>query len=1142
MKALQDIIQRCHKQHNAILRQRKTVVIPALYKRIPYHFKVHCARGYAVILDDLERASISFMPIGHAPENDRGPKDFGGARFLKRQGIRDWEYKRWHASWGLQIYTGIPSAQDGARWHDFDFTYAAICAAPDAVLTCLEALVRTTMNPLLTLTKSGGLRFSCRIPDYLHPNTDAARFYIYKHNPASEDSLHRNVYLEIRGNYGYSRWDSRYNILIGNLLDPPIVAKEVLFRAINDLQDVLHEPGAFGEKPPETVPEDTIPTPATLGSRHLDLAKAAFLKRGFSYVQQDSSFHHWRFKDHNDDDQFASLWEDQEIVWIRASTPDTGLPTRAMPITDIWNDTGIPSPISGTGFPISDKMLAVREGKLSPLAIKRSPPVLERKETSKKSYQTFEENRKAIDGIFKKRGRVLGFIPETAQGSDDIVEAYLRKGSATCLNVTGRSSAEAAEERYGARNLSSFVRWRARGYRWEAVKEIPVNERMAAPFQRGNPCEDPERCKALEEKGGNSSESICPRCPVHTECQQQGYLSQASIFRRAKAQISSIPRLFLDPKGARSLEQILDPADTTERVCILDESTSEMHRLFLECSVLKSVLREWLVAWRGSALGNFSQALLRALETRDQPNGSAVGRVRAVVEAFQQHEATLIREMCHVNVQSKVVRRGTVDPETGQELARFSIVFDGGASAYIPLNANAEDRLRLQGLPFFSVDGFTANEEIKIPMRMAEAIALGVFDTTTVEKIRKLPTVNQNPNWTFWHQLKHFFLHYRRDSDAPMRWDDKSLLFWIPPVLHPNVKKLLLISPTLSEQHIRRIFPDEDIKIVGTEPISWLPGNQVFQIRTGFYSLHTILNYDSNWDVPALSKIGERFLFDIRAEIEKDPNVKHAVLTNIGIKKELKDLTEKENVCFVRNFKEIYNLNTGFEAADVIWIIGMPSWQQHIIWRQAQMLFGNDDKPLYYEGEVEDIHHKDKRIEGLHRQNVVGLLTQVIKHVGLNRQTGKKVVLLTSVQLPNVTDRPETLFFDWEDFKIAGGLDKLPEVIATREHFEKERDNLTGESSRQEVERILGCSSRQANRFLKRLRGGNIQRVSFQDQILTLLADGEKKASALTAAIGSSPQSVGNELRRLVGLGEIVKVRRGVYALPKARADKVDKS
>ena len=122
MNFLKHLIQRCHERHEKPLRQRKTVVTPALYnKGSPYLFATYCAQRYLVLLADLEQANISFMPIGQAPDNDRGPRALGGERFLKRQGIRDWGMRRWHASWGIQIYTGIPSELDGARWHDFNF-------------------------------------------------------------------------------------------------------------------------------------------------------------------------------------------------------------------------------------------------------------------------------------------------------------------------------------------------------------------------------------------------------------------------------------------------------------------------------------------------------------------------------------------------------------------------------------------------------------------------------------------------------------------------------------------------------------------------------------------------------------------------------------------------------------------------------------------------------------------------------------------------------------------------------------------------------------------------------------------------------------------------------------------------------------
>ncbi len=1135
MNILQDIIQQCHQRHKAALRQRKTVVTPALYKNIPYHFKVHCSRGNPVLLDDLEGADISFMPIGHAPENDRGPRDLGGDRFLKRQGIAEWNYRRWYTSWGIQIYTGIPSEREGARWHDFCFSYEAICDSPDAVLACIEALMKMTTNPLLTMTQSGGLRFSCRIPDYLHPNTDAEKFYIYKHVPTLEKPRARDVYLEIRGKNGYSRWDTRYEIMVGNLLDPPIISKEMLFVPINTLRAVLHEPDVFGDKQSEATPEPEIDVPASLGSYNLDLAKDVFLARGFSYLREDIGFHHWIRYDRDGDDMHASVWEDQGTVWVRTCTPPTALPTRAVPITDLWDDTGITPPSFDPRFPVTDKMIAVRENKLSPLAIKRQSPIFSCQESTQKVYATPKENADEIRRVLEKKPRILGVISEAAPVTDVIVESYSHTGESTCLNVASRNLAEATERRYQALNLPSFERWRARLYRWERVKEIPVDDRMANPFQHGNPCEDPERCRALEIKGGSSYKSICPMCQVYTECQARGYLSQPMALQRAKAQISPVYQLFLDPRRSESFKRISESVDGTDRICIIDEVNVKLIDLFVECVLPIDVLEKWTVSWRGSALGNFAAALLNTLQLQREPNADAIARIRAATEGFQQHEAEIIRQMCHVNVRGSVMAtEAVVDTETGKELAHWTITFEGGASACIPVDTDAEEILKEKGMPCFQLRTFTPNEDIEIPMTMAQAIELGVLDTATVQKIREFPTVYRSPNWTFWHQLKRFFDHYKRDADAPMRWNNTILNFGMPPVLHPDIKRLLLISPTFSEHYLRKVFPSDEIEFVRPDPTAWVTGNRVFQIRASTYTRNTILNRESDWDVPGLSILGERLFSGLRAEIDTDLTVKHGIITNPSIVRLLADIAAKENVSFVESFKDIDFVDVDYEEVDVLWVVGMPHWHQETVWWLAQLLYGNDEEPLSYEVENEIGHYKDKRIRAVYHQCVLDTLTKVIGRAKLNVLSGKTVILLSSLELPNITDRPETLLFDWEDFQIAGGLHTLAETIRTRERFEAERDNLTGDSPREEVERIFGCSPRQANRMLKKIRGGNIHRISFRDQILFLLSSGrERKVSTLIAAIDSTPQAIGNELKKLVDSGEIVRVRRGVYSLPK---------
>ena len=189
-------------------------------------------------------------------------------------------------------------------------------------------------------------------------------------------------------------------------------------------------------------------------------------------------------------------------------------------------------------------------------------------------------------------------------------------------------------------------------------------------------------------------------------------------------------------------------------------------------------------------------------------------------------------------------------------------------------------------------------------------------------------------------------------------------------------------------------------------------------------------------------------------------------------------------------------------------------------------------KPLCYDTVMKPYHFKDKRIQSLYIEKCVAVINKFIGRIKLNSGANKKVILLTSLMLPDITDRPETTLFDWEDFEIAGGLDKLADTVATRQKFETDKANLTADSGRDKVQHVLGCSVVYANRVLNKLRGGNIPRVTFRDQILKLLADGEKKVSTLIEAIEGNPTSVKNELKRLVDIGEIVKIRHGVYTLP----------
>ncbi len=973
--SLQNLISRCHDRHQNPLKQKKSYSKPRFYKGYPNDFTVRCASKYQVMSHDLETAGISFMPIRQTPRTDHPPRNFAGERFLKHQQVDNWDAIRWHKSYGIQVYTGMPSARDGAPWHDITFNYEALCAAPDAILACIQALVDTAANPLLTITQSGGLRFSCRIPEYLYTNTNQERLYVCNTESLTAEELQQTeAYIEIQGENGYNCWDGRHEILLGDLLNPPIIAKEVFFAPIDALRATLHQP-VF-----QSVPYNQgIPgAPYHLESVQFELAKEAFLERGFSYVRQEDGLHYWSRRDHGIGTVEVALWESEDDVWVRAATSNTDLPTEATRITDVWNDTGILPPLPETGLPIDDRVFAIREGTLSPLALRRQRPVLHKSSPAEKTQETPEKINIQVQRAFDRNVRVLGFIPETTLGKTPEVASLLQKGQILCLNMTDAEFAAKAEQFLQNLNVES------------------VN----------------------------------------------------ATLQTNKAQILEDFRLLLDPQYAKTVEQLLETQDGTQWIGIINFMRE--NQLFPKCEISKTTLNEWGVNWKDDALGNFALTLLNVVEINDKSHADSVRRIRSAIRTFEWLEEELIQQMCH----------------------------------------------------------------------------------PPLENSQTSPTVYQDPDWTIWHQLKRFFSYYKKDVDAPMKWEDDILRFWVPPVLHPNIRRLLIAAPVVNDEHLSRAFTDEKTEILDTQLKTWEPGNRVFQIRTGLYQQEAILDLSNTWDNLGITETGQRFFWRIQAEIERDPAIKHGIITHFSTIEHLRGIKKNENVCFLTSFQEVEGLETAFQEAQVIWVVGLPEIDLRSTLRRAQILFGNDEEPLSYEREDESYHYRDTRVQSVYEKEVYRIFKEIIDLAQLDRIANKTIMLVTGMRIPEITDKPETLLFDWADIEAAGRLDKLPEAIATREGFETERDNITTETLRREVERILGCSTRQANRVLRRMRGGKRARPLFHVQILELLADGEMTTPDIVEAIDGHPKAINSKLTRMVETGEIVKVKRGVYKLP----------
>ncbi|MDE0554965.1 MAG: DUF3987 domain-containing protein [Candidatus Poribacteria bacterium] len=243
------ILDLCIARNNTSLEQCKT-------QRIPYHndpdyttrYKVWYAKDLCADVLDFTEAGISYNPI----YQDTGTGAFAIEPFTEKktrrgkQGwdvayeMRDWEQSSWNNSYGIQIFTG----EHSGWWTELDFEHEIIAEHPDAFVDCFQSLITLVRTPLITITKSGGLRFSCRTPNYAHGRTDAEKRYIYRHDSETGDTI---LYLEIFGKKGQSRWDARYEIISGDIFKPPIIDKEALFELIDKLKEQIHTPAPDGK-------------------------------------------------------------------------------------------------------------------------------------------------------------------------------------------------------------------------------------------------------------------------------------------------------------------------------------------------------------------------------------------------------------------------------------------------------------------------------------------------------------------------------------------------------------------------------------------------------------------------------------------------------------------------------------------------------------------------------------------------------------------------------------------------------------------------------------------------------------------------------------------------------------------------------
>ena len=692
-----------------------------------------------------------------------------------------------------------------------------------------------------------------------------------------------------------------------------------------------------------------------------------------------------------------------------------------------------------------EKVTAVREGLVSPLEL-RSPakPLPVETQRPRRILQTLEQNAPVIEQAFREKVRAVGLRAGTGEGKTEGAVSVAVDGRAVAISLNTTPLAEQVYSRFDKAETHAFL-WRSRWYGYgssenrKRVNLIPLRERIKA-FDKGEVvCIKPHLCKASQDRGVPAPVAVCSTCEVRDKCVEKRYLSQTPLAQSSQVLCIAQPKLFIDPLYRGFFRQI-SKGQPSDRVCVIDEAKA--HDLFIDCSLSKAVLQEWVRDWTGEPLGDFAEKVLGMLEVQ----GDSPYAVAKLVDSLTDKELRVLARQCaRYRVRYERIGRGATETETQRVLAYHSVRFPNGAFAYVAVDFDAYDTLQDKDKPV--LPPMEVSEKGYLVLSPAQAFALGIYTTDKLDGLNALPRLYEQSNYTPFQQLKAFIERYPREADAPIWYTDGALHWVIPPVVHSRVKHLVCMSATLQREGFERAFDGIPTTFIETAPTHWVDGTRAFQVRTGAYPRSSLLDYDTDWQPVGLSSTGKRFIELIEKEVERDGGVKHVLITfNAIIDFCSESLSEKHSNLDVLSFHKMEGLDYT-DSGMVFWVLGCPEVSSAVVEQRARVLYGNDSEALNYDRDNESREYVDRRVQLCWESEVAARLQQAVGRARLNR-LANKVVVFSNVLIPDFTGR--AVGFVPEDIEVAGGLSSLTDVAAQRLNVEQENEHKTARQKRTE--------------------------------------------------------------------------------------------
>ena len=448
-----------------------------------------------------------------------------------------------------------------------------------------------------------------------------------------------------------------------------------------------------------------------------------------------------------------------------------------------------------------EKVTGVREGLVSPLELRRAEPPLPTEDRAERVMRTVEENEVEIKKAFSQKARVVGLRGATGDGKTESVILVAKEGKRVAMTLPNLPVAEQIHNRFlDAQCGSSLWHSRFHGYKddkdaaaeTKITPESTFEERVRA-FRQGKViCVDPLKCEVSQKRGIPAPIGVCMDCPVQDECAKNAYLSQIPAAQSTHVLCISMPKLFIDPSFSGFFSQLSNPpkkdvlpdiADTKtkpktkpkDRLHVIDEAKA--HDLFVDYSLDKERLQQWVRDWSGHKLGMFAEMAIQILEVKAKtldPYDLAM-----LVNDYDDDDlAEMARQAAHFRVRYIRSVESKVDPETNNPLANHAMQFDNGRIVFVAVSFDAYERLIELDIPAMQpaeIEPFG-----HFMLTASQAFRFGIYRNHTVDDFAEIPRIYESEKWTCFQQLKAFAERYKRKADAPIAYF-QGVLHWTNP-------------------------------------------------------------------------------------------------------------------------------------------------------------------------------------------------------------------------------------------------------------------------------------------------------------------------------------------------------------------------